>query len=123
MTVDLTVKRFRKENLLVLLGQYSRREICERTGIESSQISQLAAGRQELDNADARQIEKSMGLPVGWMDRSHSTVDVQEEKDSEVLPLEERVLLVKFRQLDSTAQVHVRAVIDAFLLAQRGKIP
>jgi transcriptional regulator with XRE-family HTH domain len=121
MTVDLTVKRFRKENLLSLLGQYSRREICERTGITSSQISQLAAGRQELDNADARQFEKSMGLPVGWMDRAHSTVDLQIEKGSEALPLEERVLLTKFRQLNSTAQVHVRAVIDAFLVAQRGK--
>jgi len=63
-------------------------------------------------------------LPRGWMDVSHVTQSSQTpakpvEASPESLLIAERVLVAKFRQLDPADQIHVRAVIDAFLAARR----
>lgn len=115
----MDVKQLRRENLLSLLGQYPRRDLCQRTGLATSEISALVAGRQELSERTARQIEANLGLPKGWMDLVHSPSKSQAEGNPEALPLDEHVLLAKFRQLNPTEQVHVRAIIDAFLAAKR----
>lgn len=120
----MTVKLWRRENLLTLLGEYSRREFCDRAGLATTYISQFIAREQDIDDTTARQIEAGLKLPRGWMDVSHATQSAQMsakpvEASAENLPVEERVLVAKFRQLDPADQVHVRAVIDAFLAARR----
>jgi hypothetical protein len=37
----------------------------------ASYISQMATGIKEITDYDARQIEKALELPDGWMDREH----------------------------------------------------
>ncbi|MFO1431823.1 MAG: hypothetical protein U1F76_17075 [Candidatus Competibacteraceae bacterium] len=120
----MTVKLWRRENLLTLLGEYSRKEFCERTGLATTYISQFIARQQDIDDTTARQVEAGLKLPRGWMDVSHATrssgVPVAPvEAGAEGLPVEERILVAKFRQLDPADQIHVRAVIDAFLAARR----
>ncbi len=120
----MTVKLWRRENLLTLLGEYSRREFCDRAGLATTYISQFIARQQDIDDTTARQIEAGLKLPRGWMDVSHVTQSSQKpatpvEASAESLPVEERVLVAKFRQLDPTDQIHVRAVIDAFLAPRR----
>jgi hypothetical protein len=120
----MTVKLWRRENLLTLLGEYSRREFCDRTGLATTYISQFIARQQDMDDITARQIEAGLKLPKGWMDVSHGTQTSQTptkpvEAVPESLPVEERVLVAKFRQLDPADQIHVRAIIDAFLAARR----
>jgi hypothetical protein len=123
----MTINLWRRENLLTLLGEYSRREFCDRTGLVTAYITQLIARQQELDDAPARQIETGLKLPRGWMDVSHVTTRIPQaqsapvEAGPEILPMEERVLAAKFRQLDPADQIHVRAIIDAFLIAKRAR--
>jgi len=123
----MTVNLWRRENLLTLLGEYSRREFCNRTGLATAYISQFIARQQEIDDATARQIEAGLKLTRGWMDVSHVTHVPQApppapvEAGPEILPIEDRVLVAKFRQLDPADQIHVRAVIDAFLTAKRAR--
>ena len=122
----MTVKLWRRENLLTLLGEYSRREFCDRTGLATTYLSQFIARQQDIDDTTARQIEGGLMLPRGWMDVSHATQSSQTpvtpvEASPESLPVEERVLVAKFRQLDPADQIHVRAVIDAFLAARRAR--
>lgn len=115
----MDVKQVRRENLLSLLGRYPRRDLCQRTGLATSEISALVAGRQELSDRTARQIETNVGLPTGWMDLAHFPSNLPAEGNSGALSLEEQVLLVKFHQLSPAERVHIRAVIDAFLGAKR----
>lgn len=122
----MSVKLWRRENLLTLLGEYSRREFCDRTGLATTYISQFIARQQDIDDTTARQIEAGLKLPRGWMDVSHGTQSSQTpatpvEAGPESLPVEERVLVAKFRQLDPADQIHVRAIIDAFLAARRAR--
>lgn len=37
-------------------------------------ISQMATGEREITDYDARQIERLLSLPDGWMDRDHMTM-------------------------------------------------
>jgi hypothetical protein len=120
----MTIKFWRRENLLTLLGEYSRREFCDRTGLVTTYISQFIARQQDIDDVTARQIETGLKLSQGWMDVSHGTQSSQTpakpvEASPESLPIAERILVAKFRQLDPVDQVHVRAIIDAFLAARR----
>jgi uncharacterized hydantoinase/oxoprolinase family protein len=122
----MTVKLWRRENLLTLLGEFSRQEFCDRTGLTTSYISQFIARQQDVDDVTARQIETSLKLPRGWMDISHVAQSspapaTPVEVSSANLPAEERVLVAKFRQLAPADQIHVRAVIDAFLAARRAR--
>lgn len=92
----------------------------------TTDISQFIARQQDIDDATARQIDASLKLPRGWMDVSHATRLSQAsatpvEAGPESLPMEERVLVAKFRQLDPADQIHVRAIIDAFLAARRAR--
>lgn len=47
-------------------------------------ISQMATGEREITNYDARQIEKLLSLPEGWMDRDNHAMLGMSKVDYEI---------------------------------------
>lgn len=114
----MAINQVRRENLLTLVGEYPRRVFCERTGLAAGHISHLIAGHQDIDEGIARQVEAGLKLPSGWMDLVHHAPDSKAAGIPKDLPAQERALLVKFRQLDPSEQVHIDALIDTLLAAK-----
>ena len=70
----MDVKEIRRENLAALVSKRgSRKPLAEAIGTDPAYISQLLSDKTKADMGHqlARRIEKALGKPRGWMDRSH----------------------------------------------------
>lgn len=89
----MDINETRRENLLKLLADYRDRVNDGRehgllrdfgiaSGVSDRQLSHLKSGRRNLGTATARLMEKSLGLPHGWMDEAHSKTMPESEAES-----------------------------------------
>lgn len=67
----MDIKDIRRENLLGLIREIGDGEIAElarKTGQDPSYLSQIKNGHRNLGNAAARNLEKALEKPKGWLD-------------------------------------------------------
>lgn len=82
------------DNLKRLLADYStQRDFGEAVGLAASQISHILTGRREMGDEIGRRIEKALGKPLGWMDRSALAQEPAQETDLASLPADQSKLL------------------------------
>jgi hypothetical protein len=79
----MVVSQIRLRNLLLLLSKSSATELHEKTGVALAQFSQMKRRLESpssptsrgMGDKVARKIERGLGLPEGWMDAPHESVD------------------------------------------------
>jgi transcriptional regulator with XRE-family HTH domain len=72
MMTENTIQEIRRQNFLKLSDSFKfTKDFCEKVGILPAYFSQIKHKNKNLGNKVSRQIEKRLGLPVGYMDSSH----------------------------------------------------
>ena len=119
----LESQKQRRDNLKRLLADYStQRDFGEAVGLAGSQISHILTGRREMGDEIARRIEKALGKPLGWMDRSALTQEPALEMELASLPADQSKLLLDYKRLSPKHQEMVRETAAGYLaLEQRRK--
>lgn len=139
-----TVEQIRRENLVVLLEGETERgvwaELADKLGKSPAQVSQWANASKDsksgkprsISTRTAREIERKLGKPEGWMDRPHKAGGdfhgasaVEKGAVFEALSSEERELIDHWRHLlgkDRRAKLAEIAALSAERLAEREEL-
>lgn len=75
-----TVYDIRKNNLLTMLEFYeTRRDFCEKLGIEYNHLNQYLGKKSKKNIGDrfAEKVTDAHGLPLGWLDHSHDRLTIK----------------------------------------------
>lgn len=82
----MDIAQIRKDNMLALVGDFrTQAEFAKKIDKPPSYISQIKKGmdkhgkRITMGHDVARDIEKALNLPFGWMDRQHNAISIQNQ--------------------------------------------
>lgn len=101
----LTSDKIRMQNLITLCGpeRGRQRQLAMQLDFSEAQMSQLVRGHKKMGARIARRIEKTLGLPAGWMDVEHND-----------LTDEDVAFARRFHKLTATQKKALRAFLDSF---------
>lgn len=114
MNYLLEIQARRRGNLNRLLADYkTQRQFGDAVGLSVAQISHIVTGVREMGEEVARRIEQTLGLPLGWMDRSD--VAVEEPIDySRAFPADQAKLLADYQRLSPKHRDVVRELMAMY---------
>jgi hypothetical protein len=83
----MDIAEIRRKNLSALLGIYSTQDAFgKRIGFTSNQITDWKL-YTEMTDAQAREIEKKLEKPQGWMDRDNNSINLSAQEFELILEL------------------------------------
>lgn len=106
----------RQERLgqLILSKKLTVNEIAEAVGVMNNYVSQVRHGHKNLSGDKAREWEKSLGLPAGWLDGDEPISDVRMPYHGYLLTRAGAELAAEWEKLP----VGDRAEIEALILTR-----